>query len=255
MKIRILQRFPYGIGNSINFFQVKTFLRIDIRPWKLLAVFLFFSASWAVHAGYYDPSSYSGKVIRINTYAQELTYYESGAKIGGFTVSTGDETHETPNGRYKILTKEPRMYSKSAYKYMPYWMEFHDGTYGIHAFPENYRGEKNTSSVIGVKAAGGCVRLSKENAKKLYDWTELGTTVIIKSDYREFESADDERVIREYFANLNAEKYEQAMSLRIDEKYRPGEMAKLNRGFSFEILEMRRKDGDLVVKFHIVDKK
>jgi hypothetical protein len=231
------------------------FLRIVAGLWKPLAFFLFFSAYGAAHAGYYDPSAYSGKVIRINTYAQELTYYESGKKIGGFTVSTGDETHETPNGRYKILTKEPRMYSKSAYKYMPYWMEFYDGSYGIHAFPENYRGEKNTSSIIGVKAAGGCVRLRKDQAKKLYDWTELGTTVIIASDYKEFESKDDERVIREYYANLNGGKYEEALSLRIDEKYQSGELEKYNRGFTFEILEMRRKDGDIVVKFHIVDRK
>jgi lipoprotein-anchoring transpeptidase ErfK/SrfK len=44
----------------------------------------------------------------------KLSYYEKGKKIGTMDVSTGDETHPTPLGRFKISTKSKLMLSKSA---------------------------------------------------------------------------------------------------------------------------------------------
>lgn len=52
---------------------------------------------------------------------------------------------------------------------MPFWMEFWRGKYGIHALAEDSDGNLNSSSVIGDTAAGGCVRLNKDNAQTLYN--------------------------------------------------------------------------------------
>jgi len=108
-------------------------------------------------------------IITINLSKQQLTFIdENGQKIN-FHCSPGKNGYETPKGNFKIYAKEEMAIS---YKYgntpMPYTLWFFGG-YGIHA----------SKSVPNYPASHGCVRLSIEDAKWLFDRTPVNTPVII----------------------------------------------------------------------------
>ena len=130
----------------------------------------------------YPPESVNyQKVILINTKTQQLTAYENGKKIYSFLTSTGNNNYPTPLGRFKVVAKHPMMWSNMAEKWMPYWIDFYqNGKYGIHAFPlDVYKNELYDESFLGVRLGGGCVRLIREEAEKIYNWVNLETKIFI----------------------------------------------------------------------------
>lgn len=120
-----------------------------------------------------------GKAIVIRRDTQQLSYYEDGYRVGTFVVSTGRLGAQTPKGEYAINNKSPRAYSARAGLYMPYWMSFIGGVYGIHELPEWPNGYKEGENHLGIPVSAGCVRLGRGDAQTLYEWAEVGTAVII----------------------------------------------------------------------------
>jgi lipoprotein-anchoring transpeptidase ErfK/SrfK len=66
---------------------------------------------------------------------------------------------------------------------MPYWL----GIYwvkgienGIHALPIRPNGTVMWGGLLGQRASYGCVILSTANAKRLYNWVDIGTEVKIR---------------------------------------------------------------------------
>jgi lipoprotein-anchoring transpeptidase ErfK/SrfK len=67
---------------------------------------------------------------------------------------------------------------------MEWWMAFTpDGANGLHALPywlqadgsKRYEGERD----LGIPASHGCIRQSYAEAKSLFHWADIGTTVIV----------------------------------------------------------------------------
>ncbi|MBS8122412.1 L,D-transpeptidase [Candidatus Vampirococcus lugosii] len=187
----------------------------------LLIIIVFLGTSLFVNGKYYyDDYQKFDKVIRINTFANKLSYYEKGEKIGQFDVSAGSIQNNTPRGRFVILNKSELMYSKSAGKYMPYWLDFWKGLYGIHGLPQDYSGNINTTASIGNWAEAGCVRLEEQNIKKLYERADLGTVVLVDYDKQEYSNYEnDKQVIINYFDYINNGDYQKAFDLRVNMKY------------------------------------
>ena len=133
----------------------------------------------------YDPAAPAParlkKRIEISLSRQELTYFLGPRPLGRNPVSTGRPGKPTPVGRFAINRKIPRAWSGSAKLWMPWWMSFIGSTYGIHELPEWPGGRKEGAEALGTPASGGCVRLGVGPAKDLYDWTEVGTEVVIKT--------------------------------------------------------------------------
>lgn len=117
--------------------------------------------------------------IRINIAKQELTQNVMGIAIKKHIVSSGLPRTPTPVGTFRILQKHPRAWSNSAKLWMPYWMHFSGRGHGLHELPEWPNGRKEGASHLGKKASHGCVRLGVGSAKELYEWTPVGTPVII----------------------------------------------------------------------------
>lgn len=204
---------------------------------------LTFSIAWA-KADYYNDYENFDKTIRINTYANKLTYYEKGVKIWEFAISSGDSENFTPEGRFVIVNKHERMLSKSAGKWMPYWMEFYNWVYWIHALPEDYNGNLDTTSTIWEVAAGGCVRLYKDEAEKLYEWAELWTYVLVKHDKKEFASLEDDiETIHKYYALISEEKYEEAFDMRLNRAYSLDTFIWIYKGYRLEVADITQTDG------------
>ncbi|RJF63548.1 L,D-transpeptidase [Rhodopseudomonas palustris] len=114
--------------------------------------------------------------IAVDKDNQQMTVMVDGVQRYRWPVSTGNPSHETPNGSFQTFRMEPDHYSKEFDEApMPHSIFFTKRGHAIHG----------TDSVgkLGVPVSHGCVRLSRENAATLYALVEkdgvLNTTVTL----------------------------------------------------------------------------
>jgi len=80
---------------------------------------------------------------------------------------------ETPAGLYQIQSKEPDHFSSFGQVYMPWSMAF-QGNFFIHGWPY-YRG----GEPVAAGYSGGCIRLSTEDAKTVYNLSGVNMPVLV----------------------------------------------------------------------------
>lgn len=119
------------------------------------------------------------KSIHVNLKTQTLEERVNGIAIASFKISSGKASTPTPKGTYKVLNKAPKAWSKMAGLWMPYWMAFDGRGYGLHELPVWPSGYREGANHLGIPVSHGCVRLGIGPAKQLYDWTPIGTPVLI----------------------------------------------------------------------------
>ena len=135
-------------------------------------------------ASYYKPldSPFAGeKRIEVDISDQLLYAYQGNALVFRFVTSTGSNNN-TPTGTFTILDKDKNAYSDVWNFWMPYWMGFvwYDGLEdGIHALPISRAGEEIWSDSLGQAVSHGCIMLAYDDARRLFDWAEIGTTLDI----------------------------------------------------------------------------
>jgi len=122
---------------------------------------------------------YPGKYVEVDLSEQKLFRIEGDNIASENTVSTGKWSMPTPTGTFSILSKDPRAYSATYDLYMPYWMAFIGTQYGIHALPEWPSGYREGEAHLGHPVSHGCIRLSDDDAKAMYDWADIGIPVIV----------------------------------------------------------------------------
>lgn len=148
--------------------------------------------SESVVLGAEDGPSTDGKIaskyIEVDLSQQKMYLWLEGKVIENHIVSTGLR-YATPVGNYKILNKLPLAYSAIFKVWMPYWMAFNYATdigafLGIHELPYKVGvdGEKvyRFGDYIGSRMTGGCIALEPGEAKKVYDWADIGTVVAVR---------------------------------------------------------------------------
>lgn len=132
----------------------------------------------------YDPLSIVKKKltksILVDTKKQELYQQLNGITIRTHTVSTGKASMPTPKGTFTIANKAVRAWSKAYGLWMPYWMGIKGTRAGIHELPEWPNGYKEGANHLGIPVSHGCIRLDVVAAKIVYNWTDVGTKIIVK---------------------------------------------------------------------------
>lgn len=116
--------------------------------------------------------------ISVDLTAMQLQYYEDGALAEQFPVLSKGRPGswwETPAGLYKVEEKIPKDFSGFAHVYSPWALDF-QGNFLIHGWPYYPDG-----TPVGSTYSGGCIRLSTDNAKTLYDMVAVGTPVLVTS--------------------------------------------------------------------------
>jgi len=123
------------------------------------------------------------KYVLIDISDQTMTNYYYGYPIGTYMVSSGTWSMPTPLGEFAVIAKSEEAYSARYGLYMPYWMQFTYQGHGMHGLPfwkyswgVVYEGVDH----LGLRVSHGCVRLSVENAKMLYEWIPIGMKVVIQ---------------------------------------------------------------------------
>lgn len=121
----------------------------------------------------------TGKYIDINLKQQVMVLFEDGQPLDSYVISSGKASMPTPVGKFKIENKTPRAWSKEFGLWMPWWEALvPSGSFGIHELPEWPSGYKEGAAHLGTPVSHGCVRLGVGPAKRVYDWTDIGTPVI-----------------------------------------------------------------------------
>jgi len=99
--------------------------------------------------------------ITVDKDAQRMTVEVDGVARYKWPVSTGLPSHETPNGSFRAFRMEEDHYSKEFDDApMPHSIFFTKAGHAIHG--------TDSVSRLGTPASHGCVRLSRDNASKLY---------------------------------------------------------------------------------------
>lgn len=127
-----------------------------------------------------NPVLQNGKYVDVNLAQQTMVIFENGKAVDSFIISSGKKGMETPVGEFKIENKTPRAWSKKYSLWMPNWMAIvPSGEIGFHELPVWPGGYQEGANHLGTPVSHGCVRLGPGDAKKVFDWAEIGTPVII----------------------------------------------------------------------------
>jgi L,D-transpeptidase catalytic domain len=114
--------------------------------------------------------------ITVDKDAQMMTVAVDGVERYRWPVSTGNPSHETPNGTFRAFRMEEDHYSKEFDDApMPHSIFFTKIGHAIHG--------TESEGKLGIPVSHGCVRLSRANATTLYALVQrdgvLNTTVTL----------------------------------------------------------------------------
>jgi lipoprotein-anchoring transpeptidase ErfK/SrfK len=112
--------------------------------------------------------------IEVSLSERVLTAWEGDTPVRLFTVATGRADEPTLPGVFQIEYKLERAWMQGdGYDIpnVPYTM-YYSGNYAIHG--------AYWHSEFGSAISNGCVNLPVAQAAWLYDWADIGTTVVIK---------------------------------------------------------------------------
>jgi hypothetical protein len=118
----------------------------------------------------------SGPVLVYVDLGRQLsTVYRNGVRIAVSTISSGKEGYGTPTGVFTILEKN-KEHNSSTYDNapMPYQQRLTWRWVAMHA-----------GNLPGYPASHGCIRLPMEFARKLFDLTDRGGTVVIAGGHED----------------------------------------------------------------------
>jgi lipoprotein-anchoring transpeptidase ErfK/SrfK len=126
------------------------------------------------------------KRIVVSRGQQHLWAYENGQVVFDWVISTGLPTSPTALGTFQVQTHDENAYAEQWNLYMPDFMGFYhpgpnmDLWNGFHGFPTRGGGYLLWEGDLGTPVTYGCVLLSLENARTLYNWAEDGVVVEVR---------------------------------------------------------------------------
>jgi len=123
------------------------------------------------------------KLIMVDVTKQRLYAYENGISVfeQPIPVTTGKAGYDTVKGRYAIYLKTKDFRMRSPFpnvwydNHVDFWMPFYQG-YGFH--DASWRTVYGTMDYTAL-GSHGCINTPYAYIQRLYDWAEVGTTVIV----------------------------------------------------------------------------
>jgi lipoprotein-anchoring transpeptidase ErfK/SrfK len=127
-----------------------------------------------------------GKRIIVSIAEQRVWVYENGALKWDWAASTGIDSSPTAPGIFQVQSHEANAYAGN----WDLWMPFFLGIYqpvpvspfmnGFHGFPTRNGSTLLWTGDLGHKVTYGCILLSTDNARALYEWAEDGVVVEVR---------------------------------------------------------------------------
>ncbi len=126
------------------------------------------------------------KRIVVSITNQTTKAFEDGQLKWDWKASTGIDSSPTSPGVFQVQTHEEMAYAANWDLYMPWFMGIYrpvpgqEFMNGFHGFPSRDRRQLLWTKNLGRRVTYGCILISSENAKMLYDWAEEGVIVEIQ---------------------------------------------------------------------------
>lgn len=120
--------------------------------------------------------------VEVSIKDQIVTVYDADNQVvQGYICSTGTKGAETPTGTFTVKERGESFFSKRYQQGAYHWTQF-QGDYLFHSIPFDANREliPEEAEKLGVPASHGCVRLSLENAKWIYDNIPRGAKIVIE---------------------------------------------------------------------------
>jgi L,D-transpeptidase catalytic domain len=152
-----------ALADSVPFWGAKDSVPID-KPIKQLKKGEFLWMGEAVS---------TGPVVMVVSITEQRAYvYRNGILIGATSVSTGRAGHETPTGVFTVLQKQ-KEHRSTIYDGapMPYMERLTWGGIALHA-----------GGLPGYPESHGCIHLPSEFARRLFEISPNGMTVVIGTE-------------------------------------------------------------------------
>ena len=131
------------------------------------------------------PIVYDKRIV-VSISEQRVRVYEDGDLKWDWIASTGIQSSPTWPGIYQIISHEPNAYAANWDLWMPNFMGVYrpipgsDFTNGFHGFPTRGGSQLLWTNSLGTRVTYGCILLSNENIRTLYEWAEEGVVVEIQ---------------------------------------------------------------------------
>lgn len=122
------------------------------------------------------------KRIVVNLTDQSVTASDGPTVFHSCECVSGDSAHATPKGHFKINRKHHPYTSKKYKVPMNYAMFFTTTGEALHQYhgPAPWFLLRVGRSITDAVGSHGCVRLQEDDAKKLYGWASIGTSVEVR---------------------------------------------------------------------------
>ena len=118
-----------------------------------------------------DPGTAEPVTVVVSIPLQRAFVYRGDTMVAATAVSTGTDEKPTPAGIYPILQKAEKHTSNLYGSSMPFMQRLTWDGIALHA-----------GANPGFPASHGCVRLPASFAKKLFEITDVGTTVVVTDE-------------------------------------------------------------------------
>lgn len=122
------------------------------------------------------------KQILVDLAQQTVTASDGNVQFLSCDCVSGDSSHATPRGHFRIARKH-HPYTSRTYKVpMNYAMFFTTTGEALHQYhgPAPWWLLRAGRSMTDLVGSHGCVRLQEADAAKLYAWAPIGTQVIVR---------------------------------------------------------------------------
>lgn len=130
-----------------------------------------------------DGNASTSKEIIVDRSEQKLYAYDGDELFMETDISTGLELWPTPRGTFTVFKKTPSRYMQGPLPNIP-----GSDAYDLPGVPWNLYFTEGGAVIhgaywhdsFGSQYSHGCVNVEPDIARELYDWTVLGTTVIVR---------------------------------------------------------------------------
>ena len=130
------------------------------------------------------PDSGSGRRVVYDVSAQRVWLVTADGRVQRtYLVSGAVQEDKLAPGSYEVFSKSRRAVALNYRETMRYMVRFAEGSraaIGFHDIPVHRNGDPvQARAELGTPQSGGCIRQARPDAKALWDFTEVGTTVVV----------------------------------------------------------------------------
>lgn len=129
------------------------------------------------------PAARGRKMIVVDISEQRCWRYEGETLLNTWRCSTG-RNNSTATGAFRVQSKLRRAFGSTWNIWMPYWLGIYwagSTENGLHGLPwEATTGRRTWAGLVGTPITYGCVMLNDAAMKAVWEWADIGTSVVIR---------------------------------------------------------------------------